>query len=224
MLGYSCACAIAKEYSLSEHKHILIVCGPGNNGFPLQCALIFSGDGLVAARHLSHFGYCPTVYYPKKSSGTLFSNLLKQNESMDIPLADHCPTLYFLSCILIIREELKENYDLVVDAIFGFSFHGSPRPPFDSIISIINECGKPVVSVDIPSGWDVNEGDIHECAVHHPDMLISLTAPKLGSQKFSGRFHYLGGRFLPPKYAREHNIQIPSYPGCEQCVRLSFVC
>ena len=112
----------------------------------------------------------------------------------------------------------------MVDAIFGFSFHGSPRPPFDSIISIINECGKPVVSVDIPSGWDVNDGDIHECAVHNPDMLISLTAPKLGSQKFSGRFHYLGGRFLPPKYAREHNIQIPSYPGCEQCVRLSSVC
>lgn len=34
-----------------------------------------------------------------------------------------------------------------------------------------------------------------------PDMLVSLTAPKLGARFFDGRFHYLGGRFVPPAIA-----------------------
>ena len=34
-----------------------------------------------------------------------------------------------------------------------------------------------------------------------PDMLVSLTAPKLGARSFDGRFHYLGGRFVPPAIA-----------------------
>ena len=40
-----------------------------------------------------------------------------------------------------------------------------------------------------------------------PDILISLTAPKLCSKKFTGR-HYIGGRFLPPKMAKKYNIQV----------------
>lgn len=31
-----------------------------------------------------------------------------------------------------------------------------------------------------------------------PDMLVSLTAPKLCAKLFEGRFHYIGGRFVPP--------------------------
>ena len=31
-----------------------------------------------------------------------------------------------------------------------------------------------------------------------PDMLMSLTAPKKGAKDFKGKFHYLGGRFVPP--------------------------
>jgi hypothetical protein len=30
------------------------------------------GDGLVAARHLFHYGYQPTVYYPKQSKNELY--------------------------------------------------------------------------------------------------------------------------------------------------------
>lgn len=31
-----------------------------------------------------------------------------------------------------------------------------------------------------------------------PDMLVSLTAPKLCARFFEGRYHYNGGRFVPP--------------------------
>lgn len=30
------------------------------------------GDGLVAARHLWHYGYKPTIYYPKQSKNELY--------------------------------------------------------------------------------------------------------------------------------------------------------
>lgn len=47
LAGLSVADSVAAEYPLGTHKRVLVVAGPGNNG----------GDGLVAARHLTQFGY-----------------------------------------------------------------------------------------------------------------------------------------------------------------------
>jgi NAD(P)H-hydrate repair Nnr-like enzyme with NAD(P)H-hydrate epimerase domain len=80
-----------------------------------------------------------------------------------------------------LSEPLTEHYDLVVDAMFGFSFKGIPRPPFDRIVKMLGvppganptETGvPPVVSVDIPSGWDVEKGDVENTGLN-PDMLVS---------------------------------------------------
>ena len=68
LAGLSVAQAFADAYPASSHPRVLIVCGPGNNG----------GDGLVASRHLHHFGFEPTVVYPKRSKGQLFENLVTQ--------------------------------------------------------------------------------------------------------------------------------------------------
>ncbi|WBY59950.1 pyridoxal 5'-phosphate synthase [Plasmodium yoelii yoelii] len=51
------------------------------------------------------------------------------------------------------------NYDLIVDAIFGFSFSGEPRSPFDALISMINNSKKEVVSIDVPSGTNIDKGN-----------------------------------------------------------------
>ncbi|CAN0434597.1 unnamed protein product [Ectocarpus sp. 13 AM-2016] len=49
------------------------------------------------------------------------------------------------------------NYDVVLDAMFGFGFKGDPRPPFDSILKDLSKSdATPVVSVDVPSGWSVS--------------------------------------------------------------------
>lgn len=47
---------------------------------------------------------------------------------------------------------IDELYELVVDAIFGFSFTGEVREPFRSILSILNGLTVPIASIDIPSG------------------------------------------------------------------------
>ena len=52
-------------------------------------------------------------------------------------------------------EEVDKLFGLVVDAIFGFSFKGQVRPPFDTILPVLKNIKAPVVSVDIPSGKSV---------------------------------------------------------------------
>jgi len=87
------------------------------------------------------------------------------------------------------------SHDVILDAIFGFSFKPPVRAPFDEALPLLSSSGLPIVSVDIPSGWDVEKGNAEGVGLL-PDVLISLTAPKKGVSSFTGR-HFLGGRFVP---------------------------
>ncbi|GER38539.1 pyridoxine/pyridoxamine 5'-phosphate oxidase [Striga asiatica] len=209
LAGLSVAASIAEVYKPTEHNRVLAICGPGNNG----------GDGLVAARHLHHFGYKPVICYPKRTAKALYSGLVTQLESLSIP---------FIS-VEDLPADLSTSFDIILDAIFGFSFHGSPRPPFDDLIQRLVDLGNPyeknekkslvIVSVDIPSGWHVEEGDLSGNGIK-PHMLVSLTAPKLCAKRFSGPHHFLGGRFVPPSIAEKFKLELPEYPGTSMCVRI----
>ncbi|XP_036411114.1 NAD(P)H-hydrate epimerase [Megalops cyprinoides] len=199
LAGLSCATAIAKAYPLNSlvkaTPSVLVVCGPGNNG----------GDGLVCARHLKLFGYEPSIVYPKRPNKPLFKNLTVQCEKTDIPFLAEMPTE---------AEVIDEAYNLVVDAIFGFSFQGAVREPFGTILDTLRKATVPIASVDIPSGWDVEKGSSDGI---QPDMLISLTAPKKSATHFRGRYHFLGGRFVPPALEKKYQLNLPQYPGTD-CV------
>lgn len=185
--------------AVPDKRRVLIACGPGNNG----------GDGLVAARHLALFGYDVSVVYPKRSKREEhYSKLVMQCEDIGVQFVDEMVT--------------NKKYDAVVDAIFGFSFSGVPREPFASIINDMMKMQKEnstlIISVDVPSGWNVDEGDTANSGLC-PDVLISLTAPKLCSEQFKGR-HFVGGRFLPPAVATEYGIKMPPYPGVQQVMEI----
>lgn len=209
LAGLSVAVAIAEVYNSNEHNRVLAFCGPGNNG----------GDGLVAARHLHHFGYKPVVCYPKRTDKPLYTGLVTQLESLGVPFlsAEDLPV------------DLSNDFDILVDAMFGFSFHGTPRSPFDDLIRKLvaslqiriqtHQKLPSIVSIDIPSGWHVEEGDVSGEGIQ-PDMLVSLTAPKLCAKKFSGPHHFLGGRFVPPSIVDKFKLQLPPYPGTSMCVRI----
>uniref|UniRef100_A0A0V0IDU2 NAD(P)H-hydrate epimerase n=1 Tax=Solanum chacoense TaxID=4108 RepID=A0A0V0IDU2_SOLCH len=208
LAGLSVASAIGEVYSLSEYTRVLVICGPGNNG----------GDGLVAARHLHHFGYKPSICYPKRNTEPPFAGLVTQLESLSVP---------FLP-VEDLPVQLSSDFEIIVDAIFGFSFHGNPRPPFDSLIRRMisiktqqrtHETAAVVIAVDIPSGWHVEEGDICGEGIE-PDMLVSLTAPKLCAKMFCGPHHFLGGRFVPRSIIDKFKLKLPSYPGTSMCVRI----
>lgn len=52
---------------------------------------------------------------------------------------------------------IDEVYNLVVDAIFGFSFKGAVREPFGDILSQLKKITVPIASVDIPSGENTHK-------------------------------------------------------------------
>jgi NAD(P)H-hydrate epimerase len=233
LAGLSVASAIATEYSITSFPRVLVLAGPGNNG----------GDGLVAARHLHHFGYTVSCCYPRRTDKQLYKNLVTQCSSLSIP---------FLEVEQVLEQPLSSQADVVVDSLFGFSFKGTPRPPFDGLIKAMVENnennddgdggGGPctasaatdgrsrshdaatmrrpiIVSVDVPSGWDVEQGDVSHSGLS-PAMLISLTSPKFCARYFKGPHHFLGGRFVPPQIVEKYNLKLPEYPGVSQCVRI----
>src|ERR1700752_1418475 len=80
-----------------------------------------------------------------------------------------------------------DDYDVVVDALFGTGFHGAPRPEAAEIIERINASPAAVVSVDLPSGVDASTGEIAG-AVVDADLTVTFHAPKVGLAVAPGRF------------------------------------
>ena len=193
LAGLSVASVIQKEYPVEQFKKVVICCGPGNNG----------GDGFVAGRHLKLFGYEPIVVYPKPAvtGAELHRRLIHQLKENDIPIQSELPV------------DLNSKYQLIVDAIFGFSYKPPIRPLFRSYLETLKDSKLKLVSVDIPSGWDVENGPpTDDCPELKPDCLISLTAPKLCVQWCIGTKHYLGGRFVPNKLAQKYKLNLPVFP------------
>ena len=89
---------------------------------------------------------------------------------------------------------LKQS-DHVVDSIFGFSFEGEVREPFPKVIEALRDTKVPVLAVDAPSSWNIENGppDSGPGKGFMPEALISLTAPKPLVKWFKGR-HFVGGR------------------------------
>ncbi|KAI5796293.1 guanylate kinase [Peziza echinospora] len=213
-----------QEKKEDEGRRVLVVCGPGNNG----------GDGLVLARHLHHFGYTPTIHYPKPGKHPHYTRLLTQLRQLNVGFTSPATTETF-------KKALGET-DHVVDAIFGFSFKGEVREPFREVIGLIGERQREsggrvkVTSVDVPSGWDVEEGPPREGEKtwFMPDVLVSLTAPKPCSKflkrgEGAGRVgvgvgprHFLGGRFVGGERAEKFGLRFVKggWVGDDQIVEL----
>ncbi|CAL3973041.1 unnamed protein product, partial [Diplocarpon coronariae] len=171
LAGLSVSQAVFRVHPPSRGPRVLVACSPGNNG----------GDGLVAARHLWHYGYKPTVYYPKQSSNDLSQRLSTQLKNLNVPF-----TIDFPAAL--------EQTDHVIDAIFGFSFSGEVREPFPAVIQALQETAVPVTAVDAPSSWSIEGGPPQSGpgSSFHPAVLVSLTAPKPLVNFFRGR-HFVGG-------------------------------
>ncbi|CCD25673.1 NADHX epimerase NDAI_0F03550 [Naumovozyma dairenensis CBS 421] len=214
LAGFSVAQAITREFPINKadqslrKKNVFVIAGPGNNG----------GDGLVAARHLKLFGYNPIVYYPKRSEKQPFyKQLVNQLDFFKVPLLSQEDNDNWMDYLK------EEDTVCIVDAIFGFSFKPPMRPPFQDIVDKLVELEDkiPIVSVDIPTGWDVDQGPITERFIS-PSLLVSLTVPKpcstfINKKKTS---HYIGGRFISREFANKFGFEPFNYESTDQVLKI----
>jgi hydroxyethylthiazole kinase-like uncharacterized protein yjeF len=85
------------------------------------------------------------------------------------------------------EERSLGDAEVVIDALFGTGFHGSPREEAAQQIRAMNESGAPVVAVDIPSGVDASTGEVRGEAVR-ATLTVTFHGRKVGHAVAPGRF------------------------------------
>ncbi len=85
-----------------------------------------------------------------------------------------------------------EGSAVVVDAIFGTGFEGTPREPTIAPIEAANRCGAPIVACDIASGVDASTGEVEGVAVE-ASTTVAFHAAKIGHRVAPGKSSHRRG-------------------------------
>lgn len=128
-------------------QHIIILCGPGNNG----------GDGLAAARHLINSKKEVDVFCPQNSR-----SLLIQKQKEKLQALNH--NLHSIEDLEKIKKT-SEKSTLIIDALFGIGLSKNIDGNYFKIIEWLNSSRKQIISLDAPSGLDCNNGQVRGIAV-----------------------------------------------------------
>ncbi len=78
--------------------------------------------------------------------------------------------------------------DVIVDALLGIGLRDAPREDAARMIALINASGRPVVSVDVPSGVNASTGEVPGAAVE-ATATVTFGAAKVGLAIAPGLFH-----------------------------------
>ncbi|MFI5303769.1 MAG: NAD(P)H-hydrate dehydratase [Nitrospiria bacterium] len=154
---------IATHFGSLKGKSVLVIAGSGNNG----------GDGLVLARSLFQTGSETEVLF--------VSDLPTKNEpKINFEIYDKIGgRIYHGSKGLEKFPSLLKKSDLIIDAIFGTGLNRPVTSPLAEIIQSINDSGKMIVSLDIPSGVSADTGKVLGVAVR-ANATVTFALPKRG--------------------------------------------
>lgn len=144
-------------------KRVLVLCGTGNN----------CGDGLVAARFLAKDARVTVLLaqspdqFSSEEARTNFERLRDVQVLIGLDRS----------------EEAIAQADLLIDAVLGIGVEGSLRELFAALVRQMNASGKPILSVDVPSGFGT------DLAVR-PTATVALHDVKEGmTPENAGRIH-----------------------------------
>ncbi len=145
-----------------RHSRCLIVVEKGNNG----------GDGLALGRLLSEQGYPVDIYeidgIPRASES--YQNQKNILEKLEIPVYDELP---------------EEDYDVIVDGIFGVGLTREVAGIHKEIIYQLNNMQAYRIAVDVPSGVDASTGKVLGTAFQ-ADLTVTFGLLKIGLLLYPG--------------------------------------
>lgn len=161
--GSAVARFVLREFP--SHRRIAVLCGKGNNG----------GDGFVVARKLADADRSVSVLLfgdPAELKGDAkiaFERLPAQAVSVrDLDALDGS------AC-----KRILEGAELFVDALLGTGFKPPVRGILGKVIERINGLRVPIVSVDLPSGWDSDSREFTVQGAMRSDAVVTFTTPKI---------------------------------------------
>ncbi len=161
---------------------VVVCCGKGNNG----------GDGFVIARHLDLRGLAVRVLLfanPAELTGDAAANfrILKHCGVAIESFAPPVDPVHLAECLA--------DAAWIVDALLGTGAVGEPRPPYADAIAAINNSGKPVLAIDLPSDLDCDTGAPSRNTIRaaHTATFVAAKPGFLvaGAGEFVGRLHVL---------------------------------
>ncbi|MDD5285421.1 MAG: NAD(P)H-hydrate dehydratase [Desulfuromonadaceae bacterium] len=170
--GNCCLDVILGEFGLKGRA--VVLAGKGNNG----------GDGYVIARLLSQKGWSVKVIIladREQVGGDAAINLKKLPAAM----MDFCTLKGELTASHV--DEIFRA-DVIVDALLGTGLSCDVSGIFLEIIELVNASGRPVLSVDIPSGIHGTTGLVMGKAIR-ASVTVTFAFAKLGHVLFPGAEH-----------------------------------
>lgn len=140
--GMACYLVFKKQFPAAQH--VLVLTGKGNNG----------GDGYVFALLAKNAGLSVQLCQIGDPAA-LTGDAALARDAWQIGQGE----------IATIEQADFVAADVIVDALLGTGFCGALRAPFQHLIEKINQSGKAVLSVDIPSGMSADSGAVSYLAV-----------------------------------------------------------
>jgi NAD(P)H-hydrate epimerase len=185
---------------------VAVVAGRGNNG----------GDGWVMARYLMEKQIPVTVFL--LSERDRVTGDARTNMELVEKLLPHYPACTIKQITDAAGLEQARislvHHDLFVDAVFGTGLNSDVRGFFKGVITCINQTGKPVFAVDIPSGLNADTGAV--CGV-----CIRATATATFAFAKIGHVLYPGNEYTGR--LRVVDIGIPDFTAQNQDIRFQVM-
>jgi hydroxyethylthiazole kinase-like uncharacterized protein yjeF len=164
--GRNVAEEIASRFNPKKTR-VAIFCGSGGNG----------GDGFVAARYLTCYGFKVEVILATRESNIAHESA-KKNWVTLRHLRNMIPMKEVKDSLLI--PDVKA--DVVVDALLGIGSNGKLRPPVTQIVEKINAMNAFRVAVDVPTGINSDTGEVLGNAVK-ANLTVTFYKAKAGLAK-----------------------------------------
>ncbi len=197
---------LKNKYTPLKGKRIAVLAGRGNNG----------GDGFVMARYLMEMGVVTHTFLlstkdkvqgDAKENLILLEKLCKVHE--DSSLVEVPDQKAFLT-----RKSDIIHHDIFIDAILGTGLNSDVRGFFKELIALLNASGRPIFSVDIPSGLNSDTGQ--PCGI-----AIEADATATFAFAKAGHILYPGNTFTGD--LKVIDIGIPNFIAQKENIRLHLL-